>query len=105
MTDLMMDSGTSVLLDVNVTNPDGTVRDITGGALAFRVYDSPNGTLLFNGSTDITTPETGEGSAFLVPEDTSEVNGFHVWHFKITLTEADGGEWVVNSGKIFVNPQ
>lgn len=104
MSDLMIDSNTSVLLDVAVTNQDGTVRDITDATLDFTIYDAPNGNVVVAGTAEVTDGPAGEGAAYLVPTDTDDIEGFHVFWYKVNLTEEDGSKYPVKTGKVFVNP-
>jgi hypothetical protein len=112
MTDLSMNAGTSLLLDILVTNEDGTVRDITDAMLSFEVYLSPrkqlpdpedDSSVVLSGSAEVVDGDAGTAAAYLVAEDTEDWP-FRVLYYEVLLIEDDSTTSLVDSGKLTVSP-
>jgi hypothetical protein len=101
--DVTVARGNSLLLEITVANPDGTVRDITGALLTFKVYDSPSReTHVMDGTAAVDSGVDGTVSAYLTSADTAAFDEYHVFYYCITLTESDSTVTDVLDGKLFI---
>jgi hypothetical protein len=82
---------------IEVTERDGTVRDITTATSPkFYLYDLVNGTLLVNGSTDgVSIVPTNQIKRIIQPSDTaSEIENAVAW-FTYTLAAKEESTYAV----------
>lgn len=103
-TNLTMGAGETLTLDSIVTNADGGVRDITGGTVSFKAWDSPAlGTLVLTGAGSVTNGPAGTITSYLLDTLTDAFVGQrHVFYYKIALTESGGTETVIMDGRLIV---
>lgn len=104
MTNVTMRAGETLTIDSQVTNSDGSPRDITGASVAFSVWDSPAfGTLEAIGTGVVTNGPGGALTAYLLDTATDSYMGQrHVFYYKIVLSESNGTETVIEDGKLIV---
>lgn len=100
--DVTVARNNSLLLNVTVTNADGSVRNITGGNLTFEVYDAPDRTThKITGTATVVSGVAGTATAYLDDTDT-DFNEYHVFYYIITLTELDNTVTDVQDGKLII---
>jgi hypothetical protein len=89
--DVTIAPGADLFLDTVVTNPDGTVRDVSGATGSFPIYDQPYGLQVLAGDMSITDGAAGQVSFTLDSADTADYAGeFHVWFGELWLSETNG---------------
>jgi hypothetical protein len=104
MIDMTMRAGETLTVDSQVTNADGSPRDISGAAVSFSVWDGPAlGSLEVVGTGVVTNGPAGDITAYLIDSATDEYAGQrHVFYYKISLTEVNGTETVIEDGKLII---
>lgn len=97
---------------LTVTRKDtGAVVDITDCDIVFTVRDAPNGTVLFQKTSDpasgivLTTPLSGEAEITVDATDTDSLtNEEHKYFFDVEITKTTGKVETVTKGKLTVYP-
>jgi hypothetical protein len=104
MTDIQVAPGEDLTLQIPVTNPDGTPRDVTGAIGEFPVHDAPrSATVLFAGTMTVID---GPGGllAYLLPgtATSSFASEFHVLYYELWLVDAGGARTRLDDGKMIL---
>lgn len=104
MTDIQVAPSEDLTLQIPVTNPDGTSKDVTGATGEFPVHDAPrNPTVLFTGSMSILDAAGGLLAYTLSGSATSAFAGeFHVLYYELWLIDTSGARSRLDSGKMTV---
>jgi hypothetical protein len=96
-------AGDDIVLDIEVLDPQGAPKDVTGATGTFLIYDGPGrGQLVFEGTVTLVDAEAGLIRATLADEVTDGA-GYRVLWYAVKLTEATGRETTIKYGRLLVN--
>jgi hypothetical protein len=103
--DLSMTRGDTLLVDIDVTNRDGSVRDLTDASLKMTAktsrFDSDDDAVF---QVDAGPLDAMGGTAVITvaPSHTSGLTNFAVLVYDVQLTEASGQVTTLQAGKLTV---